>query len=97
MLGYPSLNLRAVEIDGEPWFIAADVCRVLEHSNPTMALKFLDADDRAKHCLATGPTNIVSEAGLYALLLKSRVPAAKPFRKCVTSEVLPAIQRNGAT
>ena len=90
----PALNLRAIEIDGEPWFVATDVCKVLKHSNTTMALKFLDEEDRAKHCLGGGATNIISEAGLYGLLLKSRVEAARPFKKWVTSVVLPAIRRN---
>ena len=70
----PSLNLRAIEIDGEPWFIAKDVCDVLTLSDVTMALQRLDADERAKFNLGQrglANVNIVSESGLYALILKS--------------------------
>lgn len=89
--------VRVILRDGEPWFAAVDVCRVLEHSNPTMALKGLD-EDEVTLSQSEGnhrPMNFVSESGLYALIVRSDKPNAKRFRKWVTSEVLPSIRRNG--
>lgn len=91
-------SLRVIEREGEPWFIAKDVCDVLGMSDVTMALKPLDADERAKFNLGQrglGAVNHVSESGLYALVLRSRKPQAKAFRKWVTSMVLPAIRKDG--
>ena len=66
-------TVRIVIRDGEPWFVAADVCRVLEHTNVSMALDRLDDDERAKFNLERqGDTNIINEAGLYDLVLGSR-------------------------
>lgn len=85
-----------VNTDGTPWFVAKDVCDILELTNPTMALESLDEDERAKEYLGRqGEANIVNESGLYALIFKSRKPEAKAFRKWVTSEVLPAIRKTG--
>lgn len=82
---------------GEPWFVAKDVCEVLEHSNPSVALLSLDMDERAKVSLGRqGEANIINESCLYILILRSNKPQAKPFRKWVTSEVLPAIRKTGS-
>lgn len=69
-------QIRAMEKDGEPWFVAADVCRALEIGNPTDAIKRLDEDEKARLNLGLsgGDTNIVNEPGLYALVLGSRNP-----------------------
>lgn len=89
-------QVRIVEIDGEPWFVAADVCRVLEIQNTTQALNNLDADERSIFNIGRqGNANIINESGLYALVLKSRKPDAKRFRKWLTSEVVPSIRKNG--
>lgn len=81
---------------GEPWFVAKDVCEVLGHSNASMALERLDNDERSKFNLGRqGETNIVNEAGLYALVLGSRKPEAHEFKRWVTHEVLPSIRRHG--
>lgn len=89
-------SVRVVEIDGEAWFVAADVCRVLEIQNPTDALKRLDDDERSRFNLGRqGEANIVNESGLYALVSTSRKPEAKKFRKWVTNEVLPSIRKTG--
>lgn len=81
---------------GEPWFVAKDVCDILGHSNVSMALDRLDDDERAKFNLGRqGETNIVSEAGLYVLVLGSRKPEAREFKRLVTHEVLPQIRRTG--
>lgn len=92
------LSLRTVMREGAPWFVATDVAEALGLTNTTVALKFVDADDRAKQCLgrAGSPTNIVNESGLYSLILKSRKPQARAFKKWVTSVVLPAIRKDGA-
>ena len=74
----------------EPWFVAAEVCRVLWLSNPTVALNALDDDEKAKFDLGLpgSDSNIISESGVYALIMRSRKPEAKTFRKWVMSEVL---------
>lgn len=92
-----SFQLRVVTIDGEPWFVAVDVCAVLEIQNTTHALKRLDDDERASFKLGRqGDTTVINESGLYSLILGSRKPEAKKFKKWVTSEVLPAIRKTGS-
>lgn len=82
---------------GEPWFVAKDVCDILEISNPSDALKRLDDDERSRFNLGRqGETNIVNEAGLYVLVLGSRKPEAHEFKRWVTHEVLPSIRKHGA-
>ena len=82
--------------NGEPWFVAKDVCDILEISNPSDALKRLDDDERSRFNLGRqGETNIVNEAGLYVLVLGSRKPEAHEFKRCVTHEVLPQIRKTG--
>ena len=82
--------------NGEPWFVAKDVCNILGHSNVSMALDRLDDDERAKSNLGRqGKTNIINEAGLYGLVLGSRKPEAHAFKRWVTHEVLPQIRRTG--
>lgn len=89
--------IRAVDLNGEPWFVAADVCRVLEHSNVTVALERLDDDERSKFNLGRqGDTWCVNEPGLYSLVLGSRKPEAKAFKRWITHEVLPMLRRTGS-
>lgn len=96
-----SHNVRIVIINDEPWFVAQDVCQILELSNPTEALKSLDDDERSKFNLGRqGETNIINESGLTCLILRSRKAVTKGtvqhrFRKWVTSEVLPSIRKTG--
>lgn len=91
-------KIRAVEKDGEPWFVAADVCRALEISNPTDAIKRLDVDERARFNLGhpMNETNCVNEPGLYTLVLGSRKRDAKAFKRWITHEVIPTIRKHGA-
>lgn len=91
-------SVRTIEQNGEPWFVAADVCRALEHSNVTMALDRLDDDEKAKFNLGLrgGDTGCVNEPGLYSLVLGSRKPEAKAFKRWITHEVIPAIRKHGA-
>lgn len=89
-------EIRTVNQNGEPWFVAADVCRILELSNPTVATERLDDDERAKFNLGRqGESTIVSEAGLYSLVLGSRKPEAKAFKRWITHEVIPDIRKHG--
>lgn len=90
-------EVRVIEMNGEPWFVAKDVCTILEHSNPTMAIQALDEDERAKLYLGRqGEANCINESGVYTLIIRSNKPEAKRFRKWVTSEVLPSIHKHGA-
>ncbi len=90
-------QIRVIEQDGEPWFVAADVCRALEHTNTTMALERLDEDEKYKFSLGLsgGDTWCVNEPGLYSLVLGSRKPEAKAFKRWITHDVIPAIRKNG--
>lgn len=89
-------TIRTVILDGEPWFVAKDVCDILGTTNPTMAIGGLEPFERAKFNLGRqGEANIINESGFYTLVLRSRKPIAKPFRIWVTSEVLPAIRKTG--
>lgn len=93
---YSDKEVRVVVKDGEPWFVAADVCKVLEVTNPTVALDRLDNDERAKFNLGRqGETNIVNEPGLYSLILGSRKREAKAFKRWITHDVIPAIRKFG--
>lgn len=95
-------TIRAIVIDGNPWFVAKDVIKALQLTNPTMSIKSLDDDERAKFNLGRqGETNIINESGLYTLILRCRdavTPGTIPyrFRKWVTGEVLPQIRRTGS-
>lgn len=93
--------IRAVMLDGAPWFVASDVIKALQLTNATMSMKALDDDERSKLNLGRqGTANIISESGLYTLILRCRdavTPGTIPyrFRKWVTGEVLPQIRRTG--
>jgi prophage antirepressor-like protein len=91
--------VRAVMYDSDPWFIAKDVCEILDLEDPSMTVSRLDEDQRGKANVGTtsGPREMltVSESGLYSLIFTSRKPEAKRFRKWVTSEVLPEIRKTG--
>lgn len=92
--------IRVQVINNEPWFVAKDVCDILEHSNHKMAVKSLDEDEVNSAYLTDSlgrlqQTTIINESGLYSLIFQSRKPEAKTFRKWVTSEVLPSIRKRG--
>lgn len=90
--------VRTVQLNNQPYWVLKDVCDVLELSNPTVVANRLEDDEVTKFNLGglSGETNIITESGLYAVILRSDKPNAKEFRKWVTSEVLPAIRKNGA-
>lgn len=91
--------IRAVLRDEEPWFVANDVCQVLDIKNPRDAVERLDDDERGVANTDTlggaQSMNIISESGLYALTFTSRKPEAKRFRKWVTATLLPTLRRTG--
>lgn len=97
-------SVRTVELDGEPWFVGKDVATALGYSNTKDALaKHVDPEDKRQDdgvaiCDPMGreqhPT-IINESGLYSLVLSSKLPTARKFRRWVTSEVLPSIRRTG--
>lgn len=96
---FESQAVRVLDRDGEPWFVASDVCRALDLVNSRKAVAALDGDEKD---VTIGDTpggaqklQVINESGLYALIFKSRKPAAKRFRKWVTGEVLPAIRKTG--
>ena len=81
------MNVRVLTIDGEPWFVATDVCNILELSNTTIALSNLRDDERSKFNLGRqGETNFINEAGLYRLMMRSRKPQAENKRHNVFFE-----------
>ena len=96
---FGSQDFRALTVDGEPWFVAKDVCDVLDLENVTKAVYGLDEDELALLKVRSGgqerEMNCVSESGLYTLIIRSNKPQAKPFRKWVTGEVLPSIRKTG--
>lgn len=90
-------QVRILEKDNELWFVAKDVCDCLEIKNTTDALKRLDNDERSRFNLGRqGETNIVNEYGLYNLVLSSRKPEAKEFKRWITHDVIPAIRKTGS-
>ncbi|MBQ6664145.1 MAG: Bro-N domain-containing protein [Synergistaceae bacterium] len=97
---YKSMPVRTTIIDGEVWFIAKDVCNVLEIGNSRDAVSSLDDDEKgvAKTDTLGGMQDmtVISEAGLYALIMKSRKPEAKAFSRWVRHDVLPQIQKTGS-
>lgn len=97
---YDNNQVRTVLQDGEPWFVLKDVCNVLGIANDRNAAARLDNDERGVYQMDTlGGTqkmNIINEWGLYNIILRSDKPQAKPFRRWVTHEVLPAIRKTGS-
>lgn len=92
-------NIRVQMKDGEPWFVAKDVCDALEIENNRNATARLDDDEKGVSIVRTSSGDqqmtIVNESGLYNLIFQSRKPEAKAFRKWVTSEVLPTLRKTG--
>lgn len=90
-------DVRIITINDEPWFVAADIAKVLGASNSRSLAQMVDEEDKGKQSLHSGSdATIVNESGLYTILLRSNNPQAKPFRRWVTSEVLPTIRKHGA-
>ena len=98
---YESSEIRTIEKDGEPWFVSKDVATVLGYTDTINAIKrHVDSEDKAGCQIATQfgvkETTIINESGLYSLVLSSKLPNAKKFKRWVTNEVLPSIRKHGA-
>lgn len=94
-------EIRTIEKDGEPWFVGKDVAAALGYEKPTDAVrKHVDVEDRGISKMETPSgaqeTTIINESGLYSLVLSSKLPTAKKFKRWVTSEVIPSIRKHGA-
>ena len=96
-------NVRTLEIDGEPWFVGKDVAEALGYSDSSSAVsKNIDDEDKTTLLLKQSDSNrksrtiFINESGLYSLILSSKLPNAKKFKKWVTTEVLPAIRKTGS-
>nr|WGD92794.1 phage antirepressor [Bacillus subtilis] len=100
VFNYQDQQVRTVVKDGQPWFVAKDVCNVLNHSNHKVAASRLDEDEVSKVYLTDSlgryqKTTVVNEAGLYSLILTSNKPEAKQFKRWITHEVIPTIRKTG--
>lgn len=99
VFNYRNNEVRTVERDGEPWFVLKDVCSVLglDTTQLKKVADRLDPDEKGRNLIPTPGGNqetwIINESGLYHVILRSDKPEAKPFRKWVTSEVLPSIRK----
>lgn len=94
-------QVRVVERNGEPWFVGKDVAKVLGYSNPNEAIAdHVDNEDKLNSKMLTSLGQrggwIINESGVYSLILSSKLPKAKQFKRWVTSEILPAIRKHGA-
>lgn len=96
---YNGKDVRTIQKGGEPWWVLKDVCEVLGLSSPHKVFERLDEDEKGRNQIPTlggeQEMTVVNESGLYNVILRSDKPEAKPFRKWVTSEVLPSIRKNG--
>lgn len=92
-------SIQAVEIGGEPWFVARDVAKALGYSSTAAMTRSMDDDEKGVQSLHTlggdQQMRVITEAGLYAAIMRSTIPQAKAFRRWVTHEVIPAIRRHG--
>lgn len=99
IFNYQNNEVRTVEMNGEPWFVLKDVCEVLDLGTTAKVAERLDADEKGMNQIHTPgglqSVTVINESGLYNVILRSDKPEAKPFRKWVTSEVLPSIRKNG--
>ncbi|MCU9839677.1 BRO family protein [Ruegeria sp. WL0004] len=100
---FNGMELRSVQLDGEPWFFAGDVCKLLTIASPTNAVRHLGSDEVQRVARATlypmkggTPLILISESGLYKVITRSDKPQAKPFQEWVTRDVLPSIRKTGS-
>jgi prophage antirepressor-like protein len=97
VFNYQSKEVRTIVKDGEPWFVAKDVCDVLGLTNPSESLKALDSDEKSTLRISEGgpEVNIINEPGLYLLVIRSNKSEAKQFKRWITHEVIPSIRKYG--
>ena len=96
-------DIRTINKDGEPWFVGKDVAEVLGYKSPSVAIcENVDSEDKTTFVISESgskyksKTTFINESGLYSLILSSKLPQAKEFKRWVTSEVLPSIRKTGA-
>jgi len=94
-------EVRTVTIDGEPWFVGIDVARILDYQNCSRDINaHVDDEDKLKYQIGTSGQNrnviLINESGVYSLILSSKMPNAKKFKRWVTSEILPTLRKTGA-
>ena len=100
IFNYNSNQVRTVQINGDPWFVLKDVCKILGITDHKVTARRLDEDEVCQIPLIDSigrkqPTTVVNESGLYNTVIRSDKDEAKPFRRWVTKEVLPSIRKNG--
>ena len=92
-------RVRVVECEGEPWFVAKDVCECLELTDVSKTISLLDDDEKGTNSIRTPGGEqqmlVISEPGLYSLILRSRKPEAKAFKRWIIHEVVPSIRKRG--
>lgn len=93
-------EIRVTAIDGEPWFVAKDIADILEYRNGSRDInRHIDEEDRRKSMIFDGNQNketiIINESGLYSLILSSKLPNAKKFKRWITTDILPTIRKTG--
>jgi prophage antirepressor-like protein len=98
---YEGTPVRVLQVDGEPWFVLADLCRVLDIANPRNVAARLDGDMKNSVRLADGTSGnpnvtTVNEPGMYEVIIRSDKPEAAAFRRWITTDVLPSIRRTGS-
>ena len=94
-------QIRTIMIEGEPWFVGKDVAAALEYTNPQKALRdHVDDEDKLTERIVLSGQHreviVINESGLYSLILSSKLPSAKKFKRWVTSEVLPNLRKTGS-
>lgn len=97
IFNYQGSQVRTVIQNDQPWFVAKDVCDILGLTNPSESTKALDDDEKSTLRISEGgpEANIINEAGLYSLVIRSNKPEAKQFKRWITHEVLPSIRKTG--
>lgn len=99
VFNFKSTEVRTIEKDGLIWFVASDIAKALDYAEAKDMTRALDEDEKGRHIVPTPSGDqemiVINESGMYHAILKSRKPEAQPFRKWVTSEVLPSIRKSG--
>jgi anti-repressor protein len=99
VFAFEGAEVRTVTVDGEPWWVATDATKILGYRSASDATRWLDDDEKGKHSVRTPggeqSVTVINEPGLYSLILRSKLPQAKAFKRWVTHEVIPAIRKTG--
>ena len=98
IFNYNDNQIRVIMMDGQPWWVAKDVCDILNLSNTTEAVRALDDDEKSTLRISEGgpEVNVINEAGLYSLIIRSNKPEARQFKRWITHEVIPQIRATGS-